>query len=57
MTPFVNTDKTSLKADREDGGWGFFEFAIELTIELAIGLTIELTIELTFELTNELTIG
>ena len=44
----ANTDKTSLKADTEDRGWGkgsTIELTIELTTELAIEVTIELTIE------------
>ena len=39
------TYKTSLKADKEDWGWGNFEFAIELTIEITIELTVESTLE------------
>ena len=39
------TYKTSPKADKEDWGWGFFEFAIGLAIEIAHELMIDLKIE------------
>ena len=47
---YIYTDKTSLKADKEDSGWGKGS-TIELKIVLAIELTIELAIEVTIELT------